>query len=406
VNLSDGGHFDNLGIYELVRRRCRYIIACDGEQDGDITFGGLASVIRKCQTDFGATIEINVDRLRLNDQRRSVAHCAVGSITYANREVGLLVYLKSSLTGNEDPDVLEYQSRNEMFPHESTGDQWFDESQFESYRRLGLHIADTTFGSLARLGSRAGKYREQKQTFFNDLRLKHYPPSKLIAQAFTRHTETLTQLLSSFAEMKTFSHFDESIFSQWTPIDSTQRSGVELERSARYWCNGIIQLMENVYVDLELDDPKERDHPDNAGWLLLFRSWSVTPLFRRTWGIVGSAYGARFQRFFERLQTEAGAGIVGTWTRSAAPANVSPPLSGVEQLKLTCPITGPWELDGTATLTGVEVPLTDVDFNGGRATFKIQTRVYRFTLNDKRPGIASLALRSQPTVTIEFTRAT
>jgi hypothetical protein len=53
----------------------------------------------------------------------------------------------------------------------------------------------------------------------------------------------------------------------------------------------------------------------------------------------------------------------------------------------------------------VEVPLTDVDFNGGRATFKIQTRVYRFTLNDKRPGIASLALRSQPTVTIEFTRA-
>ena len=41
INLSDGGHFDNLGLYELIRRRCRFIVVCDAEQDGDLKFGSL-----------------------------------------------------------------------------------------------------------------------------------------------------------------------------------------------------------------------------------------------------------------------------------------------------------------------------------------------------------------------------
>jgi hypothetical protein len=414
VNLSDAGHFDNLGIYELVRRRCKYIIACDGEQDGDMTFSGLASVIRKCETDFGATIDINVDQLRLNGDGRSVAHCAVGKIRYKDQRLGRdteyvegrLVYLKASLTGNEEPDVLEYQSRNNKFPHQSTGDQWFDESQFESYRRLGLHVAESTFGTIQTLDSRngdAGTYDQRKAAFFEDVQLRHYPPSKLIAQAFTRHTETLTGLLNSFAQVRTFSNFDESVFSQWTPITSTERRTIEQERAARYWCNAIIQLMENVYVDLDLDDPKERDHPDNAGWLLLFRRWSVTPLFRRTWAIVASAYGARFQRFFERLQTDAGAGIQGDWKWS--PPAAGAPAWSVQQITLKCSTGGGWDLTGSAIRqNGTTVVLTDIDFNGGRATFKIGTHHYRFALNDKRPGVANLALSTQPQQTIEFTR--
>src|SRR5678809_1644071 len=61
VNLSDGGHFENLGVYELVRRRCRYIVACDAEQDGGLAFGDLGNLIRKCRTDMGVDIEIDVD---------------------------------------------------------------------------------------------------------------------------------------------------------------------------------------------------------------------------------------------------------------------------------------------------------------------------------------------------------
>ena len=68
MNLSDGGHFDNLGLYELVRRRCRYIIIGDGEQDGELTFGSLGGAIRKCRADFGVEIDIDPDPIRI-DQR-------------------------------------------------------------------------------------------------------------------------------------------------------------------------------------------------------------------------------------------------------------------------------------------------------------------------------------------------
>jgi hypothetical protein len=81
--------------------------------------------------------------------RLSREHYALGIIRYdrVDREAppGLLIYLKPSLTGNEPADVTEYASCHDEFPHEPTADQFFDESQFESYRALGFHIADKVF---------------------------------------------------------------------------------------------------------------------------------------------------------------------------------------------------------------------------------------------------------------------
>jgi hypothetical protein len=167
VNLSDGGHFDNLGLYELVRRRCRYIIVCDAEQDEGLGFGGLATVIRMCRTDFGAEIKICLSQIARKPDNKlecfSGCHHAVGDITYADGTTGRLVYLKSSLTGNDEPaDVLGYHNKVPQFPHESTADQWFDESQFESYRALGYHIADKALGDGRPLLSSA----KTKQEFF------------------------------------------------------------------------------------------------------------------------------------------------------------------------------------------------------------------------------------------------
>ncbi len=145
VNLSDGGFFENLAVYELVRRRCRYIVACDSEQDGDFTFGGLGNLIRKCRTDFGVEIEIDTTKLKpARDARFTTDHFAIGTIYYpAPRAEGKLIYIKSSLTGNESADVLQYAMQCADFPHESTADQWFDETQFESYRKLGFHAAES-----------------------------------------------------------------------------------------------------------------------------------------------------------------------------------------------------------------------------------------------------------------------
>ena len=177
VNLSDGGHFDNMALYELVRRRCRYIIVCDAEQDEGLGFGGLATVIRMCRTDFGAQIEIGLSQIERKPDNKpesfSGCHYAVGAITYADGSPGRLIYLKSSLTGNDEPaDVLGYHKKVAQFPHESTADQWFDESQFESYRALGYHIADKALGDGRPLLSSA----KTKQDFFGALKGCVDPP--------------------------------------------------------------------------------------------------------------------------------------------------------------------------------------------------------------------------------------
>ena len=144
VALSDGGHFDNMGLYELVRRRCPLIMLCDAEQDSNFTCEGFANAIRRCRIDFGADIRIDISAITTrNGNQCSSAHYAVGSILYAgdSRPTGKIIYVKSSITGDEPIDVQEYGTKNDTFPHQSTADQFFDEEQFESYRKLGMHIA-------------------------------------------------------------------------------------------------------------------------------------------------------------------------------------------------------------------------------------------------------------------------
>lgn len=150
LSLSDGGHFENLGLYELVRRRAHYIISIDAEEDAGYQFGGLGSAVRKCRADFGVEIEIDAQRIRPQDDLSPV-HCVMGRIHYpeAGSEPGWLMYLKSSLTGDEPADVQQYRSGAPAFPQQSTANQFFSESQFESYRRLGLHVAQTAFGQIA-----------------------------------------------------------------------------------------------------------------------------------------------------------------------------------------------------------------------------------------------------------------
>lgn len=189
--LSDGGHFENMGGYELLRRRLRFILIVDAEMDADFTFGGLANLVRKARIDFGAEVHflteeqldivVNEDvrpyigtlaqlqrgewkdmpqdeskphgRLEKPDREGfSLAHAALARVTYASdgapEAYSWLLYVKPTLTGREPVDVLEYHAAHPIFPHESTIDQFFDESQWESYRRLGEHIADVLFGCI------------------------------------------------------------------------------------------------------------------------------------------------------------------------------------------------------------------------------------------------------------------
>lgn len=147
--LSDGGHFENLGVYELVRRRCRLIIAVDVGQDAEDRFEDLGNAIRKCQIDLGVTIDMRVDTVRKDTiSGLSPKHYAVGKINYPDAKDGVLLYIKSSLTGDEPADLQNYKREQPDFPHHSTADQFFDEKQFESYRHLGQHIMEHTVKEL------------------------------------------------------------------------------------------------------------------------------------------------------------------------------------------------------------------------------------------------------------------
>jgi len=160
VFLTDGGHIENLGVYELLRRRCSVIIAVDGEADPDLDGGSLVQLERFARIDLGTRIVM--DWKAIATRTRAVAeevkkkivnptsgpHVALGLIDYppvqdgiGPREKGVLVYIKASLSGDENDYVMAYKAANSTFPHETTLDQFFNEEQFEVYRALGEHIA-------------------------------------------------------------------------------------------------------------------------------------------------------------------------------------------------------------------------------------------------------------------------
>lgn len=172
VYLSDGGHIENLGVYELLRRRCRIIIAIDAEADPQMNFNSLIVLQRYARIDLGITIDLPWEGIR--DTTRSFAeklvmksgqsaevprspgpHCAIGEIEYPNEGKGIFHYVKSSLSGDENDYILDYKRRYSAYPHETTADQLFSEEQFEVYRALGFHALQCLFANADRVSMRA-----------------------------------------------------------------------------------------------------------------------------------------------------------------------------------------------------------------------------------------------------------
>jgi len=159
--LSDGGHFENTACYELIRRRMPVIVLCDDGADPDYQFGDLANLVRKARIDFRTEITFleeadfadepagrffgSLSRLR-RDPADGFArrHAALARISYPDGSRGVLVVLKPTLTGDEPLDLLEYRAGHDKFPQEPTSDQFFDEAQWESYRKLG-EVVGTRF---------------------------------------------------------------------------------------------------------------------------------------------------------------------------------------------------------------------------------------------------------------------
>jgi hypothetical protein len=160
IYLTDGGHIENLGLYELLRRRVRTIVVIDAEADPGMTFGALVTAQRFARIDLGIRITLPWQAIREGSlkvgkamgagesidvqEARLYPHVAVGTIDYGGVE-GRLIYVKSSLSGDENDYIRAYKQRYPTFPHETTGDQFFSEEQLEAYRALGFHAVHSAF---------------------------------------------------------------------------------------------------------------------------------------------------------------------------------------------------------------------------------------------------------------------
>jgi hypothetical protein len=150
VYLSDGGHFDNLGIYEMLRRRCRLILVSDAGCDPACAFADLGGALRKAWIDLGVKVEFESLKLRARQAAPEAdgVYAALARIEYpeAPEVPAHLIYLKPSYLGTEPADIRAYAQGSPSFPHESTADQWFSESQMESYRALGDYVVSCLAG--------------------------------------------------------------------------------------------------------------------------------------------------------------------------------------------------------------------------------------------------------------------
>lgn len=176
--LSDGGHFENMAIYELLRtdrpRQVRLIVVADCGCDPDYQFEDLANLTRLVRIDHGLEIRVhkrahgeallNQVFARPEDFKRGTdgklpersGRCAImldvlGTERSADRGVApgalfaRIILVKPTLLAHMGVDIEQYQDTHKCFPQETTMDQFFDEAQWESYRQLGLRIGQRVF---------------------------------------------------------------------------------------------------------------------------------------------------------------------------------------------------------------------------------------------------------------------
>lgn len=151
IELTDGGHFDNTGVYELIRRRSRLILLSQASQDSDFRMSDLANLIEKIRVDFDARIFFSdgtpiEDLVPRHDGKFTLPSAkkgyAVGKISYSDESIGWLVYIQATPVKELALDVHSYHLANPDFPNEPTADQFFREAQLEAYRELGHSLCD------------------------------------------------------------------------------------------------------------------------------------------------------------------------------------------------------------------------------------------------------------------------
>ena len=324
IYLSDGGHFENLGIYELVRRRCRFILCVDSSADPDRDFADLGDAIQKCRVDFGVDIEID----------------DVGFAQRRGRRIQAL------LRGRHDHLC---RRRNRRSPVSQTFDRRHanrrtsrtTRARIRAFRTSRRRINTSTKHNSKAIDGSVKVWRRQRSNPRSNARRRSRRPRLTGSSASPIHTSRngfssscniagshrwrayrrasrstpirCRSCSPNFAKRLDLGILDAQIYPPWTDLVAAEKvpgsedatpyerrtrlPSPEHFRSCFYFCQELIQLMEAVYHDMDLEHAWK--HPDNRGWMNIFRHWTWSPMFRVAWAVGSPTFGRSFLTFCE-----------------------------------------------------------------------------------------------------------
>jgi hypothetical protein len=313
VYISDGGHFENMGVYELIRRRCRFIVAVDAGADPKI-HENVGRLVRQVRIDFGILIEIDMSTVTPAENGLCQSHVVVGRIHYGDvhkttqlerslndptfsydSNDGIIIWIKNSLTGDEPGDLANHAAMHRDFPYDSTLDQFFSEPQFESYRALGLH---SILKSFVRPGGRnSGSAATQAngksassdwardlptQTVFETI-YEHWlaAPAKYVTD-YVHYNETYAKILTTLRTNSDLAEMAIELYGTEPQKQQLAKRGRTAPKIAeRLMANEMFSMLESVYLSLDLE--RQYLHPVHLGWMKVFDHWVKAPALLNSW---------------------------------------------------------------------------------------------------------------------------
>ena len=312
VHISDGGHFDNLGVYELVKRRCRYIVAVDATENPLATSDNLGILVRLCRVDLGVRIELDTAPLKVDDSSRvSQAHVVIGRVRYDDvdhgQTPGMLIYIKSTMTGDEPPDVQQYANLHPEFPRQSTLNQSFDEDQFESYRAIGEHVAHVVFEDAVQAigdkwwdeytGDSPGSgFSQENRKIFSTLRNRWTEAPVQVSDRYMESTRSWRNLQRDLQSEPNLARLARDFYPELAVLDD--RSEGSRRRAELHKMEQVIQFMEDAWIGLGLKNQDEASI--GRGWLNVFSRIAGSDTFRLFWPLLRAECSPEFARFCER----------------------------------------------------------------------------------------------------------
>jgi hypothetical protein len=153
LEITDGGNFENLGVYELLHRKVRTIVVCDATADPESAFADFQNLLSRAEADFGVTITVTPPPLASLMPKPARGRFplgvpfakepfVVGEIRYGDGSSGELYYIKPAIFAGLRLQILGFKGAFPAFPDDTTLNQFFDEARFEAYRELGFACVD------------------------------------------------------------------------------------------------------------------------------------------------------------------------------------------------------------------------------------------------------------------------